>query len=115
MAGQVRRPDDPLAVLEVREELAARPGVVSERQDVGAGGEQLLGELRRQPAPVGRVLGVDDAEVGPELVAEWREALLQRAAPGGPEDVGDEEDFQGSESVAAGRTSIETWLPASCV
>jgi hypothetical protein len=112
---EVGRPDDPIAALEVRQELAARPGVVAEGQDVGAGGEQLLGELRRQPAPVGRVLGVDDAEVGAELVAERGEAFLQRAAPGRPEDVGDEEDFQGSESVAAGRTSIETWLPASCV
>jgi hypothetical protein len=115
MAGQVGRPDDPIAALQVREELTARPGVVAEREDVGAGGEQLLGELRRKPAAVGRVLGVDDAEVGAELVPERGEALLQRAAPRRPEDIGDEEDFQGRESVAAGRTSIETWLPASCV
>jgi hypothetical protein len=89
--------------------------VVAERDDVGAGGQQPLRELRRQPAAVGRVLAVDDAEVRAELLAQGGQPLLDGAAAGGTEDVCDEEDFQGRASVAAGRTSSERWFPASCV
>ena len=77
--------------------------------------EDPLGELRGQAAPVGGVLAVHDAEVDAELVPQAREALLDRAAAGRAEDVGDEEEPQGSASVAAGRTSTDTWFPASCV
>ena len=39
-------------------------GVVAERDDVDAGGEQLVGDLRRDPEAAGDVLAVDDDEVG---------------------------------------------------
>jgi hypothetical protein len=112
---QVRRTDDAVAAREVVVELAPRPDVVAERDDVGAGGEQPIGELGRDSPPVGGVLSVDDAEGRAELLAEPAQALLDRAAPRRAEDVGDEEELYGSDSVAAGRTSIVTWLPASCV
>jgi hypothetical protein len=89
--------------------------VVAERKHVRAGGEQLLGELRGQTPAVRGVLGVDDAERDVELLLERREPLLDRAPPRGAEDVREEEDPQDSENVAAGRTTSETWLPASCV
>ena len=60
--GDVRRPDHAFRGSEVRADVVARPDVVAERDHVGAGREQLVGELRRDPAPVGRVLAVDDAE-----------------------------------------------------
>ena len=65
--GEIRRPDDPVGLSEVRHHLLAPPGVVPQRDHVGAGGEDLLGELRRDPEPVGRVLAVRDAEVDLEL------------------------------------------------
>jgi hypothetical protein len=89
--------------------------VVAERENVGAGSEQPVGEPRRDPRSVGDVLAVDDAEVDVELVAERPEPFLDRAPSRRPEDVGDEKDLQGIESVAAGWSESATWLPASCV
>jgi len=89
--------------------------VVAERYDVGAGGEQAVGELRRDAGAVGDVLAVDDAQVGVELLAQRREMLLDRAPARDAEDVGEEEDPQLVTSAAAGRISTETWLPASFV
>jgi hypothetical protein len=89
--------------------------VVSERERVGPGGEQPVGEPWRQARAVGRVLRIDDAEAGSELFLQGREPLLDRGTARRAEDVRDEEDLQGIESAAAGCTSIATWLPASCV
>jgi hypothetical protein len=88
--------------------------VVSERDRVGARREELLREARRQSDAVCGVLAVDNARVDVELFAETLEALLDGPPPGRTEDVGDEEQPQG-DSVAAGRTSTATWLPASFV
>jgi len=89
--------------------------VVAERDDVGARGQQAVRQARRQAGAVSGVLAVDDAEADLELVLEAEEALLDGRPARRPEDVRDEEDLQGIESVAAGCTSIDTWLPASCV
>src|SRR5262249_34705679 len=113
--GEVRRPDHPVRAAEVRRDLHAPPGVVAKRDDVCAGGEDLVRELRSQSRAVGGVLAVDDAEVGAELLLEAREPLLHRVPSGWTEDVGDEEDPQGIESVAAGYTEITTPFPASVV
>jgi hypothetical protein len=89
--------------------------VVAERHDVRAGGEQLLRELRRDAGAVGDVLAVDDARVDLELFTQARQSLLDRPTARRAEDVGEEEDSQLRTSAAAGRTSTETWLPASFV
>jgi hypothetical protein len=89
--------------------------VIPERDHVGARPEQPVGELRRDARPVRDVLAVDDADVGFVLVAEAGESLLDRVATGDAEDVRQKEEFQFRTSVAAGRSSIETWLPASFV
>jgi hypothetical protein len=89
--------------------------VVAERDHVRACCEQLVGELRGDARAVGDVLAVDDADVGAELVAERRQAFFDSAPAGDAEDVGEEEESQLRTSVAAGRSSIETWLPASFV
>ena len=47
----LRRPDDALARGEVVADAGAAVRVVAERDDVGAGGEQLVRELRVMPAP----------------------------------------------------------------
>jgi hypothetical protein len=89
--------------------------VVAERDDVRAGGEQAVGELRGDACAVRGVLAVDDADLGAELLAESRQALLDGAPSRDAEDVGEEEESQLRTSVAAGRSSIVTWLPASFV
>ena len=90
----VRWADHPLAAGEVVTDPAAAVGVVAEGDDVRAGREQPVGELRRYPGAVGDVLAVDDREVGAELLAQARQALLDRAAAGDAEHVCEEEDLQ---------------------
>jgi hypothetical protein len=89
--------------------------VVAERDHVGARSEQLVRELCGDTGAVGDVLAVDDADVGAELVAQAAKAIFDRAPAGDAEDIREEEKSQFRTSVAAGRSSIETWLPASFV
>src|SRR6266542_122375 len=89
--------------------------MVAESERVGPGGKEAVGQSRSQARAVGRVLGVDHAEADVQLVFEPRKPFLDGRPARRPEDVGDEEDLQGIESVAAGCTSIATWLPASWV
>ena len=94
LGGEVGRTDHALGVGEVRDDLAPPPGVVAEREHVGAGCEQPLGEARGDAGPVGDVLRVDDAEADPELFLQRRQPFLDRRPPGRAEDVRDEEDLQ---------------------
>jgi hypothetical protein len=89
--------------------------VIAERDDVCAGGEQLVRELRRDARAVGDVLAVDDADVGVELRAQGVQPFLDGTPPGDAEDVREKEESQLRMSDAAGRSSIETWFPASFV
>jgi hypothetical protein len=91
--------------------------VVAKGDHVGAGGEQPLGELGRDADAVGEILAVRDAEGDAELCAQAAKAVLDSTPPWRADDVADEEDFQAQRivSVAAGRTSSATLLPASCV
>jgi hypothetical protein len=89
--------------------------VVAERDGVRAGCEQAVGELAGDAGAVGGVLAVDDADVDAELLQQAGKALLDGNAPGRPEDVCEEEDPQLRTSAAEGRTSTDTWLPASFV
>ena len=89
--------------------------MVAERDHVGAGSQQSVGELRRDSCAVGDVLSVHDADVRCVLLAQARETLLNRVAPRDAEDVREKENFQFRTSVAAGRSSTETWLPESFV
>jgi len=107
--------DHALARGEVVADAAAPVGVVAERDDVGARGEELVGELPGDARAVGGVLAVDDADVHVELLAQPRKVVLDGAPAGHPEDVGEEEDLQLRASCTAGRSSTETWSPASFV
>jgi hypothetical protein len=89
--------------------------VIPERDDVRAGGQQLVGELRRDSRAVGDVLAVDDADVGVELVAQRGQTLFDRTPARGAEDVGEEEELQLRTSETAGWSSTDTWLPESFV
>jgi hypothetical protein len=112
---EVGRPDHAVRFGKVRDHLLAPPRVVAERDDVAARGEDLLRQLRRDPEPVGGVLAVDDAEVRGELLAQAGKQSFDGAHAGRAVHIGDEEEPYGSARVAAGWTSSETWLPASCV
>jgi hypothetical protein len=68
--------------------------VVTGRDHVSAGGEDLLCKLGGQADPVGGVLAVDDAEVDLQLVAQLGQPVRDGSSAGRPEDVSDEEDLQ---------------------
>ena len=61
-AKEVGRSQDRLVAVQVGVDLPAMKGVIAERDHVDAGGEHLVGDLRRDPQPAGGVLAVDDHE-----------------------------------------------------
>jgi len=91
----VGRPQDPLLRVEVREDLLAVIGVVSERDDVHARREELVGDLRRDPEAPGDVLGVDDDEGRVVALAQGGEEPQQGPAAESADEVADEEDGRG--------------------
>ena len=78
---EVRRTQDALFLLEIRLQLVARPRVVAERDDVGPGGEDGVGLLRRHADDVG-VLAVDDGEINVFLLLKRAQALSQKRQAG---------------------------------
>jgi hypothetical protein len=82
--------------------------VVPERDDVRAGGEELVGELAGDPRAVRDVLAVHDARICGELVAQRRQALFDCAPTRSAEHVREKEESQLRIRDAAGRSSIET-------
>ncbi len=91
-AEEVGRPHDPFAAVQIRVDLTAVIGVVSERDRVDARGEHLLGVLRRDPQPPGGVLAVDDDERRLVALAEHGQAVQQRLASQAADDIADEQD-----------------------
>jgi hypothetical protein len=90
----VRRAQNAVGAAQVRGEPGLAPGPVAEGDHVGAGRQEPVGEFRRDPAPGGGVLAVDDAEVGCQLGPEGGQSGLDGSAAGRTEDVGDEENPQ---------------------
>ena len=87
------------------------PSVITSTPEASSA-SAILGVI---PSPSAAFSPFATTEVQPELLAQARDELLDRAAAGTPVHVCDEEDLQGVASVAAGWISNETWLPASCV
>lgn len=82
--------------------------MVSSCYDIGSGLQETSSEPRGDAGPVGRVLTVHDAEVDLSIGANRREMLLDSLASRRAEDVGEEQNSQGSATLAAGRSSMCT-------
>ncbi len=67
------------------------------------------------PTPSAAFSPLTMQNAGAELLAQRAQAFLERTPARRADDVPDEEDFQRTESDAAGRTDSDTLLPASCV
>jgi hypothetical protein len=104
----VRRADDTVAALEIRADTVAAVRVIAEGDDVRAGREQPVGELRGDAGSVGGVLPVDDADVGAELLAQRGEPVLDGAPAGDAEDICKKKNSQLRTSAGAGRSSTDT-------
>ena len=70
--------------------------MVAERDRVDAGGEHLVGELGRDADPVRKVLAVQDAEIGLQLFAQGRQALLDGTTAGHADRIRKKENLHGS-------------------
>ena len=66
----VRRPQQPGLALDEDERLALVPGMVAERDRVGAGGEDLVADRLRDAEAAGGVLAVDDDAVEAPALAQ---------------------------------------------
>lgn len=62
--------------------------MVSERDRIGAGGEDALGMPGREARSAGGILGVDEAKIDRQLLAQAWQVLLEQEPPGRAEDVG---------------------------
>jgi hypothetical protein len=97
-AGRIRRPDYSIRGLEIGPDLRAPKGVIPERDRVGSGGEQPVGQARSYPYAVRSVLPVHDARVDSELGTKPGQARLDSPSTRGAHDVGDEENAQSAET-----------------
>ena len=109
-AQEVRRPDDVVVAREIRVDLAAVIGVVSQRDHVDPRREHLIGVLRRDPEAARGVLAVDDHERRLQALAQHRQAVEQRVAPDPAHDIPYEQD-PGGARVGGGRLGLSHTLP----
>ncbi len=72
------------------EHLLLVEGVVAQRQAVGPGGEELLGDGRGEAEARGGVLGVHRDEIQPPIRAEARQGPDHRVTARAPDDVAEE-------------------------
>jgi hypothetical protein len=93
-SGEIGGSQHALVLFEDGNDVAVAPDVVAGCENVRAGGEELLRELRRQPQSVRDVFRVDDAEIDVELAAKVVEPRLDGAAARWPEDVAEKENAQ---------------------
>ena len=95
----VGRPHHALLAVEEVVGLAVAVDVVAGGDDAGAGVEDVAGRALGDPHAAGRVLAVDDDQVGRVLLAQRRHRLAQPAPPGAADDVADEEDPHGADPI----------------
>ena len=109
-AQEVGGAQDPRGGVEVGVDLAMAVGVVAERDHVDPGGEQLVGDLRRDPHAAGGVLAVDDDERRRKALAQRGQQRQQRSPADPADDVADEQDAGGLGHGLSARI-----LPPACV
>ena len=66
--------------------------MIAERHRVGARGEEVLEDRLREAEAARRVLAVDDDEIEFPAIAQQRNLLDERGAPGPPDNVANEQE-----------------------
>ena len=92
----VERADQPGFAHDIGQRLALVPGVIAERQAVGAGLEQFAGGVFADAEAAGGVLGVDGDEIQPESAAKVGQVIGNAGAAGAADDVAEESKAHGS-------------------
>ena len=91
--GKVDRPQQPLVLGDVGNDLALVPGMVAGGDAVDTGLVELGADLGGDAEARRRVLAVHDHEVEAELAPETRDLLDHRIAAGAADDVATEQNF----------------------
>ena len=85
--------------LEIVDDLAVAPDVITRGADVDAGIEQLLAAVRIDAGAAGDVLAVDDNEARLGAVNQLRQQRPHRKAPRFADDVAEEEEIHDGDGV----------------
>src|SRR5437660_1924208 len=116
---EVGRTQEQVLLRDVLHDLLLVPDVVARGQHVGALLEHLLGHRPRHAEAAGGVLAVHHAEVDRVLLAQARQVLRQRGAPGLAEDVADHQDVHGhylaTSTARVSRITTTLMWPGYCI
>ena len=88
----VERADQPRRALDEHQRLALVPGVVAERDGVGAGVDQIVVDRLGDAEAAGGVLAVDHDEIELPVGDQPRQPLEHDRPPAAPDHVADEEN-----------------------
>ena len=83
----IARPQEPRVAVDMGQDLAVVPAVVAAGDDIDARGVELFADLAGDAEAAGRVLAVDDDEIGIQLLAQRRQVREHGVAPRSSDDV----------------------------
>jgi hypothetical protein len=90
--GEIQRANETRRAFDEHQRLALVPGVVAERDRVGAGVDQVVVDRLGDAEAAGGVLAVGDDEVELPVAHQTRQPLQHDGAPRTPDDVANEEN-----------------------
>jgi hypothetical protein len=88
----IQRADQPRRAFDEDERLALVPGVVAERDRIGAGVDQLVIDRLGDAEAAGRILAVDDDEIELPLLSQGGKSIVHHRAAGPAQDVSDKKN-----------------------
>ena len=94
MARKIHRTDQARRALDENQRFLLIPGVIAERDRVGAGIEQFLIDRLGDAEPAGGILAIDDDEIERPVADHARQMFGDGGAAGPADDVTDEENTQ---------------------
>ena len=109
--GIVGRAHEARLARDEHERLALVPGMVAEGDGVRPGQEQVVADRLGDAEAAGRVLAVDDDAVQAPALAQPRQAIRDREAPGPSDDVAEEEEAHGAHGPASRGSSPRPRTP----
>jgi hypothetical protein len=87
---KVDRTNEPRRALDEHQRLALVPGVIAERDGVGAGVDEVVVDRLGDAKAAGGVLAVDHDEIEAPFGDQLRHVIEQDGAPATPDNVADE-------------------------
>ena len=101
----IERANQPRRALDEHQRLALIPGMIAERDGVGAGVDEFVVDRLGDAEAAGGVLAVDDDEIELPVGDQSRQPLADDGAPGAPDHVADEQNSHAFSDLAKSITS----------